>query len=263
MLVFVYFLISLFSTIAGSLTGMGGGVIIKPVLDALGQFDIESIGILSSTTVLAMSAVSILRQLAKGTQLPAGTTLSLAGGSVLGGLLGQQGLKAILRAVDAQAAVTIIQNVLLCLLILCVYLYMRNKARIPSLGKTGLPYAIAAGVFLGILSSFLGIGGGPINVALIIFVFAFDTKTATVCSLVTIFFAQISKLTTVAVSTGFSPFDLSMLAPMVIGGVIGGLVGFVLNRRCPVATVERAFNGIQFVVLGLCVLNIVRSVPAL
>ncbi|MGB4608662.1 MAG: hypothetical protein GX243_05760 [Tissierellia bacterium] len=47
----LYFLITLFATTLGSTSGMGGGVIIKPVLDAFGHYDIETISVLSSVSV--------------------------------------------------------------------------------------------------------------------------------------------------------------------------------------------------------------------
>ncbi len=36
----IYFLLTLFATSVGSLTGMGGGVIIKPIMDVMGDFDV-------------------------------------------------------------------------------------------------------------------------------------------------------------------------------------------------------------------------------
>lgn len=118
------------------------------------------------------------------------------------------------------------------------------------------------GVFLGICSSFLGIGGGPINVALIIYLFSFDTKTATVCSLVTILFAQISKLTTVALTTGFGVFDLSIAPVMIVGAIAGGFIGASLNKKCSEAAVEKAFNAVQLLVLAISIFNIVRNLAA-
>ena len=46
----LYFGIGLLATIFGSLVGLGGGVVIKPVLDAIGTYDLTTIGILSSFT---------------------------------------------------------------------------------------------------------------------------------------------------------------------------------------------------------------------
>ena len=94
----------------------------------------------------------------------------------------------------------------------------------------GIVPSLLAGGFLGVCSSFLGIGGGPINVALIIYLFSYDTKTATICSLVTILLAQVSKLCSVAFTTGFAVYDLSIAPVMVIGAVAGGFLGASLNK---------------------------------
>lgn len=256
----LYFIIAILSTAAGSMTGMGGGVIIKPVLDVLGHYSVETIGVLSAVTVFSMSLVSVVKQLIRGTKIDFIIAIPLALGSVVGGSIGQALLKAILAATEADSVVTAVQNAVLVVLILGVYIYMRNKNRIKSLGLRGILPASLTGVFLGIISSFLGIGGGPINVALIIFLFSFDTKTAAVCSLITILFAQISKLAGIALSTGFGGFTLTMLPPMVIGAIAGGFIGAGLNKRLSEKTVETCFNGVQLLVLAIAVFNIVRNV---
>ena len=45
----------LFATVLGSLSGIGGGVIIKPVMDAISGLDSSQISFLSGTTVLTMT----------------------------------------------------------------------------------------------------------------------------------------------------------------------------------------------------------------
>ena len=257
----LYFLIAIGATTVGSLTGMGGGVIIKPLMDVLHGFDVQTIGVLSSLTVFSMSVVSIGKQMLARTKIPFGTAIPLALGSVMGGLAGEKLLQVIVDALRANSAVTVVQNVVLSLLILAVFLYMKNKSRIPSQELRGVVVSLLVGVFLGICSSFLGIGG-PINVALIIYLFSFDTKTATVCSLVTILFAQISKLTTVALTTGFGVFDLSIAPVMIVGAIAGGFIGASLNKKCSEAAVEKAFNAVQLLVLAISIFNIVRNLAA-
>ena len=254
----LYFLIAIGATTVGSLTGMGGGVIIKPLMDVLHGFDVQTIGVLSSLTVFSMSVVSIGKQMLARTKIPFGTAIPLALGSVAGGLAGEKLLQVIVDALRANSAVTVVQNVVLSLLILAVFLYMKNKGRIPSRELRG----VVVSLLLGICSSFLGIGGGPINVALIIYLFSFDTKTATVCSLVTILFAQISKLTTVALTTGFGVFDLSIAPVMIVGAIAGGFIGASLNKKCSEAAVEKAFNAVQLLVLAISIFNIVRNLAA-
>ena len=60
-IILVFFLVSILSSIVGSICGIGGGVIIKPVLDAVGIMSVSSISFLSGCTVLAMSIVSVYK----------------------------------------------------------------------------------------------------------------------------------------------------------------------------------------------------------
>ena len=136
---------------------------------------------------------------------------------------------------------------------------LRNKENIPGHQLSGVPVSLMVGCFLGICSSFLGIGGGPINVALIIYLYSMATKMATVCSLVTILFAQISKLVTVGISTGFGVYDLSIAPVMVVGAIAGGFLGAAFSKKCSEKTVEKAFNCVQLLVLAITLFNIVRN----
>ena len=255
----IYFFLAIASTTIGSLTGMGGGVIIKPLMDVLGDYDVQTIGVVSSITVFTMAAVSILKQLKSKTSIPFNTAVPLAAGSVAGGFVGQKVLDFIVDKLNVNSIATVVQNIVLAVLILGVIIYMKNKHRIRSRNFNGIPVCLAVGIFLGFCSSFLGIGGGPINVALIIYLFSFDTKTATVCSLVTILFAQIAKLTTTALTTGFAMYDFSVVPLMAIGAVMGGFIGAALNKKCSEKTVEKAFNGVQLFVLAITIFNIIRN----
>ena len=95
--------------------------------------------------------------------------------------------------------------------------------------------------------------------ALIIYLFGYDTKSATVCSIVTILFSQISKLGSVALSTGFAVYDLSILPVMVVGAIAGGFIGASLSKKLQEQTVDRAFNAVQLLVLALAIVNIIRN----
>ena len=55
----VFFLVCFLASAAGAICGMGGGVVIKPVLDAFGILDVDSISFLSGCTVLSMTAYSV------------------------------------------------------------------------------------------------------------------------------------------------------------------------------------------------------------
>lgn len=255
----LYLSIAIAATTIGSMTGMGGGVIMKPLMDVLKSFDVETIGMLSSITVFFMSVVSVGKQMLAKTPIPFDFAVPLAFGSVVGGYLGQWLLRAVVTALHAQSLVTVVQNVLLAILILGVYLYMRRKDRIQGKHLSGIPVSLLTGCILGICSAFLGIGGGPIDVAVIIYLYSTTTKTATICSLLIILFSQVSKLATVALTTGFAVYDLSVAPVMVIGAIAGGFIGAAFNRRCSEETVEKAFNAVQLLVLAIAVFNIVRN----
>ena len=61
MLMFVFAIVVLTATIVGSISGIGGGVLIKPVMDASFPLTTSQISFLSGTTVLTMTIVSLLR----------------------------------------------------------------------------------------------------------------------------------------------------------------------------------------------------------
>ena len=254
----LYFLISLIATTLGAVSGMGGGVIIKPALDLIGQYDAAAIGVLSSITVLAMALVAVRRQAAAKANLRAKIAVPLALGAAGGGIAGER-LFAAIAAQSANGRVVVMQNACLALLIVCIFVYMRLRGRVKSLELHGILPAALIGLLLGLLSSFLSIGGGPMNVALILFAFSFDLKTATLCSLTVILFSQAAKLAMVFIDGGFARYDLTMLPVMVASAVLGGLIGSALNKKMGERGVQGVFNGVQAVVLVCCGVNIVRA----
>ncbi|MGE4548108.1 MAG: sulfite exporter TauE/SafE family protein [Intestinibacillus sp.] len=259
----LYFIISLGATTVGAMTGMGGGVIIKPVLDVLNQYDVATISMLSCITVFAMAVVSIAKQVRQKTPVPFQLAMSLAIGSMIGGDIGARILNYVIHIIGSNRLALVCQNICLGILIVLVFVYMLVRDHIPSLHLQGVGSGLLVGAMLGFFSSFLGIGGGPINVAAFLLVFSMEIKTATVCSIITILFAQIAKLASAAMTTGFAIFNFSMLPAMVIGAALGGFLGAVLNKRLPPKTVEIGFNAVQLAVLCICIWNIARNLLTL
>ena len=255
----VYFIITLFATTICSMTGMGGGVIIKPIMDVIGNFDVHSIGVIASITVFSMAFVSIFKQIKSKSKIPFCIAIPLSLGSVIGGILGERVFSFIVDLFKADSIVKIVQNIVLTVLIVWVFIYMNNKNKLGSKELKGIFPALIVGLFLGLCSAFLGIGGGPINVTVIVYLFSLPTKTATICSLITILLSQISKLTTVAVTSGFSDLDFSVVIIMITAATIGGFLGAYFNKKLSDKTVEKAFNCIVVVVLVLTVLNIINN----
>ena len=55
----IIILVCFFSSVVRAICGIGGGVIIKPVLDATGVMSVTTVSFLSGCTVLSMSVVSL------------------------------------------------------------------------------------------------------------------------------------------------------------------------------------------------------------
>ena len=101
----------------------------------------------------------------------------------------------------------------------------------------------------------LGIGGGPINVSLLVLMFSFPIKEATVYSICTIFFSQLAKLVSIGLTTGFAVFDLSMLLYIVPAAIIGGFLGAHLSGIISANKVTTVFQSVIILVILINLYN--------
>lgn len=252
----IYFLITILATTMASLTGMGGGIIMKPILDILGHFDTATIGVLSSISVFTTSFVSTFKNILNKNKFHMEIVIPLGIGAIFGGSIGQMIFHFFTASFENKSTITIIQNVIIGILVCLVFWYIKNKDSIVSKNLTGALNSSLVGLILGIISSFLGIGGGSINVPIFIYFFSYDTKTATISSLVTIVFAQFSKLVSIATTTGFAVYDLTIAPYMVIGAIMGGFIGTKLSANFSDKQIEKAFRFLLCIIFALCIWNI-------
>ncbi len=251
----IYIVVVLFATTLGALAGIGGGVIIKPVFDAFGEYSAAQISVISSCAVFAMSLVSMVissKQIKEQKQ-HIKTILPLAVGSAFGGWLGEFMFSGFHKN---DSLIRIIQNVILLILIIFVVIYMKNEKR-KSLNKKEWYITALTGIALGCISAFLGIGGGPINVAVITLVFGLEIKTAVIGSLLTILFAQGTKLASIAVKD-VSSFNIKLLPYVIIAGICGALLGRMFNKKASDKAVNSCFIAVQMLIILLCLFNIVK-----
>ena len=90
-------------------------------------------------------------------------------------------------------------------------IYTIYKAKIKTYKVENAIVCVLIGVFLGIMSSFLGIGGGPINLVVLFFFFSMSTKIAAENSLYIIFFSQIASLVSTIISGSVPDFQIGVL----------------------------------------------------
>lgn len=252
-----YILVVLFATALGALAGIGGGVIIKPVFDVFGEYSAAQISVISSCAVFAMSLVSTIisaKQIREQKQ-HLKTILPIACGAAVGGWLGEFIFS---KFAGDDSQIRIIQNIILLILIIFVVIYMKNENK-KSLNINGWYSALFTGLALGCVSAFLGIGGGPINVAVITLVFGFEIKTAVIGSLISILFAQGTKLISIALKD-ISSFGIKLLPFVIVAGICGALIGRTLNKKASDKTVNLCFIAIQIMIIIMCIFNILKYI---
>ena len=255
----IFFLVALGASAVGAICGIGGGVVIKPVLDLLHLETVSTISFLSGCTVLTMSCYSVGKSLLAGEKrvsLDVGTPLAV--GAAAGGLLGSQLFALARRMSDNPNRVGAVQAACLAVITVGTLLYTLNKARIPT-GRVRNRLACAViGLALGCMSSFLGIGGGPINLVVLYFFFSMDTKTAAANSLYIILFGQLFSLFATLAADTVPPFRPLVLVLMVAGGIGGGMIGRVLNKRMDDRLVDRLFIVLMAVIIAISIFNSIR-----
>ena len=254
----VFFIISLTASIIGAISGIGGGIIIKPLLDASKSMSINTISFLSGCTVLAMTTVSLVRNRNGEVNLNLRLSTFLGIGAAIGGILGKELFDAAIRFFATQSIVGIIQSSLLLLITISVFLYMRFKEHIHTKQITSSMIAILIGFVLGIISTFLGIGGGPLNIALLYYYFSMDGKTAALNSLYIIFIAQAASLISAFLEKSIPTFEPFTLFVMIIGGVAGALIGYSINKKLVTRHVEVFFCWVLVVIAFINIWNIIR-----
>lgn len=258
-MVLVFFAVSILSSTAGSICGIGGGVIIKPVLDALGVMSVSSISFLSGCTVLAMSVVSVYKNLRSGTaRMDLKIATSLAVGAAVGGVAGKAMFQSLKEAVGDENLVGMTQALVLIAITLATLLYTIYKEKIHTRKCDQIWLCVLIGLLLGIMSSFLGIGGGPINLMVLGYFFSMSTKEAALSSLYIILFSQITSLVQTCATGNIPHMKLSYLAVMIVGGILGGTIGSRINKKISEKGVDKLFIFLMAVIVLINIYNAVK-----
>ena len=249
-----YVLIIFFSNTIGAISGMGGGVIIKRVLDSLSSDPLVAINFYSSFAVFVMSIVSTFKNAKKGFNIDWMEILYLSIGSLFGGKLGDWLFMFLNGLLKNDKTVNLIQIIIVVISLILALIYSKNSG-LKFKGKTKNILFLISGVLLGTLSTFLGIGGGPINVALLIFLFNFDAKKAAIYSIASILFSQLMKLISLVPSLHQLPIDLHLLPFIMIAAILGGYVGSTISGIVSNKVVLTLYRIVVIFVIGLNLYN--------
>lgn len=251
----LYFTIIVLANTIGAISGMGGGVIIKPVLDLVGVHQVAEISFYAAVAVFVMSMVSTYRQVKNGVKIEWRFAAWVSLGAVIGGFVGTRLLDWFILRLPHEGYAQMIQIILTIITLLFAFFY--TKYNQPKWLLQHVGWYLLCGFILGSLASLLGIGGGPINVSLLMMLFSLQMKEATVYSICTIFFSQLAKLVSIGVTSGFAIFDLRLLYFIVPAAIMGGLLGAKLSGILSGDKVTVVF---QTVILFVLLINIYNGV---
>ncbi len=253
----LFFIISFLASIIGAICGIGGGIIIKPALDVFHVLSVPTISFLSGATVLSMSFYSVISaKMAGDTQLNIKSSLPLAVGGAAGGIIGKVIFEIIAAQFGNRDKIGAVQAICLLVITIGTLLYTLNKNRIKTMQITNFAVCICIGLFLGILSSFLGIGGGPINLILLFYFFSMDTKVAAQNSLFIIFFSQAASILKSLITNDIPPFEPLLLLLMIFGGIGGAIIGRRMNKKIDNNLVNKLFTILMVNIIFICAYNI-------
>lgn len=254
----IFILVSFGASIIGAICGIGGGVIIKPTLDAFGLLEVSAINFLSGCTVLAMSCYSVVRSKAGGTSkvdMRTGTPLAI--GAAVGGILGKSLFQMVEGFFADKNTAGAVQAACLAVITVGTLIYTVKKDSIRTHQIKNTAACMIIGVALGIMSSFLGIGGGPINLVVLYFFFSMTTKVAAQNSLYIILFSQATSFLSTVITGAVPNVSLLLLAGMIISGILGGMAGRSINKRIDDKMVDKLFIGLMAVIILINIYNVI------
>lgn len=257
MLYLLFFIISFSASIIGAICGIGGGVIMKPVMDAFHVMSVATISFLSGCTVLAMSCYSVVKgRISKESVIDMKLGTPIAIGAAAGGVTGKMMFQVISGMFADKELIGAVQAAVLLIVTALTFMYTLKKSKIRTLRVINPLVCVSIGFILGIMSSFLGIGGGPINLMVLSFFFSMGSKEAAENSLYIILFSQITSLCQTLLSRNIPDFSYWLLILMVGGGIAGGVFGRKINKRIDAKMVDKLFILSMGIIILINIYNI-------
>lgn len=259
--ILIFTLISVAATVIGAICGIGGGIIIKPALDMFGILSVPVISFLSGCTVLAMTSYNFIRSKVAGdSTVDMRRTTAMAIGAAIGGFLGQAVFDFLCDFLPNQNNVGAMQAALLIAMLVISLIYTLNKEKVRGRDINSAALCLICGIFLGMVSSFIGIGGGPINMVFLYFFFSMRAKVAVQNSLYIILFSQAASLIKCLVTGTVPEFNYLILIFMIIGGIAGADIGRRINKKLNDKTVNNLYIALMIVVILVNVYNIIQYI---
>src|ERR1700729_2667223 len=252
-----------FAGLLGAVTGMGGGILLTPILALHFGIPIrQAIGtslVAVITTSAASSSVHLQRHT---TDIRLGMTLELAtalGAAVMAYLVGyfnRNALEGLFAAFLLYSAITI--------------LIKRGKVKdednsspgingevvIPPYEPKRYPLGLGASLVAGMLSGLLGIGGGPIKVPVM---YIFMNVPLMVATATSNFMIGVTAAASAIVYYRRGDILVELAAPLAVGVFLGSLLGARLAPRVKTKYVVYLLCGVMFYLAGHLLIHLLRG----
>ena len=212
-------LLGLFAGTFGAVLGLGGGVIIVPVLTLLFGLPIEKAVGTSLVSVIATSsgaaAVYVQQKLADirlGMSLELGTTLGAVTGAFAVAWMGRDALALLFGLFLIYGGISMLRKPE----------QTQEAATVGSYGVRRMPLGMAVSYLAGAVSGMLGIGGGPIKVPLMYLAMGVPLRVATATSN---FMIGVTAAASAFIYYSRGNIQTLTTAPIVVGVFFGSLLG--------------------------------------
>jgi uncharacterized membrane protein YfcA len=266
--------VGLVAGLLGSMLGVGGGILIVPILTLALHLPIK-VAIASSLVAIVANSCTAAGMYTKArvTNIRLGLLLetTTTPGAIIGGFIAAVIAPSILSALfglvliyaayimitrqhlmydDTQPDSHIVQNNSTDNLStsLASSYYDRNLDRVITYKVTRIPVGLGTSFFAGILSSLLGVGGGIVNVPVMHLVMGVPMKVAIATSA---FIITITATAGALIYYYYGHIYPFIIAPLTIGVVIGSRIGVELTQRAGGIVLRRIFGALLIIVAAM------------
>jgi uncharacterized protein len=226
----------------GALLGIGGGLIIIPILTLYFGVPIHQAIGTSLCCVIATSSGAAARYVEHhmtdvrlGMTLELATTTAAVGGSVLAALLKRETLAVLFAALLIYAGAAMLRKKRES--------HAEGAAQVGEYKVKRLPLGLAAAGGAGMISGLLGVGGGPIKVPVMYLVLGIPFKVATATSN---FMIGVTAAASAFIYFSRGDIPLMVAAPTAVGVFFGAGLGTHIMRRTPSRWLIVLFSVVMF-----------------
>jgi uncharacterized membrane protein YfcA len=256
-------ILGFFAGLLGALTGIGGGVLLTPILALHFGIPIrQAIGaslVAVITTSAASSSVHLQRHT---TDIRLGMTLELAtafGAAVTAYLVGyfnRNALEGLFAAFLLYSSITILTKRGKVKPLEDESAMIVDESVVPPYEPQHYPLGLAASLVAGALSGLLGIGGGPIKVPVM---YLFMNVPLMVATATSNFMIGVTAAASAIVYYRRGDILVEYAAPLAVGVFLGSLLGARMAPRIHTKIVVYLLVGVMFYLAGHLILHLIRG----